>query len=126
MYLVSIVLLWYYFQYVLIVYILHDLSYIDCFGPSLSHGFIWSTTQVNETARMQCSEIRGVFWSGLYASRKCLNDGVWDEVDMSQCTIKNSDELPFIVYSLYLEMPEHINSSFLTLNQVHNYVLEMK
>ena len=100
--------------------ILHDLSDIDCLGPSLSHGFIWSTTQVNETARMQCSEISTVFWPGLYATRECLSGGVWDEVDMSQCTIKNSDGMPFIVYSLYLEMPEHINNSFLALNQVHS------
>ena len=79
---------------------------------------VWSTTQVNATARMQCSEISELFWSGLNATRKCLDGGVWDEVDMSQCTIKDTDEIPFIVYSAYLQIPEHINSSISTLSQV--------
>ena len=88
----------------------------------MSHGLIWSTTQVDETARIQCSKISGVFWPDLYATRKCLDDGVWDEVDMSQCTIKDSDEMPLIVYSTYLQIPEHIiNGSILTLNQVSSY-----
>ena len=68
---------------------------------------------------MQCSEISELFWSGLNATRKCLDGGVWDEVDMSQCTIKDTDEIPFIVYSTYLQIPEHINnSSTSTVNQV--------
>ena len=93
--------------------------HIVCLGPSLSHGLVWSTTLVNETARMQCSGISELFWSGLNATRKCLDGGVWDEVDMSQCTIKDTDEIPFIVYSTYLQISEHINNSLITIvNQV--------
>ena len=82
------------------------IKFIVCLGPSLSHGFIWSTTQVNETARMQCSEISGVFWSGLYATRKCLNDGAWDEVDMSQCTMRDN-KTALIIYSTHLNITDN-------------------
>ena len=76
---------------------------------------------VNKTARIQCSEISGSFWTGLYATRKCLDGGVWDGVDVSQCTIKDTNEIPFIVYSTYLQLLD--NSSLSTLNQVNIFVI---
>ena len=69
---------------------------------------------MNETAKRQCFEISELFWSGLYATRKCLDGGIWDEVDMSQCTIKDNDNSSFIIYSIYLQTTENINSSILT------------
>ena len=96
-------------------------TFVVCIGPSLSHGLVWSTMDVNKTARIQCSEISRSFWTGLYATRKCLDGGVWDGVDVSQCTIKDTNEIPFIVYSTYLRILDNINSSISTLNQVANY-----
>ena len=78
---------------------------VVCLGPSISHGLVWSTTEVNKTARIQCSEISRSFWTGLYATRKCLDDGVWDAVDVSQCTIKE-DKLSFIIYSTLLNLTD--------------------
>ena len=85
-----------------------------CLGPSLSHGLAWSTTLVNETVRIQCSRISEIFWSGLDATRKCLDGGVWDEVDMSQCTMKN-DKSSLIIYSSHLNMSD---GSFLSESQI--------
>ena len=75
---------------------------------------------VNKTARIQCSKISGSFWTGLYATRKCLDGGVWDAVDVSQCTVKDTNKIAFIVYSTYLQLLDNINSSISTLNQVAN------
>ena len=49
------------------------LLFAVCLGPSLSYGLVWSTMNVNKTARIQFSEL---FWIGLYATRKCLDGGV--------------------------------------------------
>ena len=92
-----------------------------CLGPTLSHGLIWSTTPVNQTALIQCSEISESFWSGLYVTRKCLYGGVWDEVDVSQCTTKDTNKMPFIMYSTYLKMIENFNTSINTSEQVSFY-----
>ena len=69
---------------------------------------------MNETVRIQCSEISEIFWSGLNATRKCLDGGVWDEVDMSQCTMKN-DKSSLIMYSSHLNMSD---GSFLSESQI--------
>ena len=78
---------------------------------------MWSTTKVNEIARMLCSEISEVFWSGLYATRKCLDGGVWNDVDMSQCTLRNNRSA-LIIYSTHLNItnnglhdPSQINNA---------------
>ena len=54
---------------------------------------------------MQCSGISELFWSGLNATRKCLDGGAWDEVDMSQCTMKNNQS-SLITYSTHLNMSD--------------------
>ena len=94
-----------------------------CLGPTLSHGLIWSTTPVNQTALIQCSEINESFWSDLYVTRKCLDGGVWDEVDVSQCTTKDTNKMPFIMYSTYLTTLENLNTSGYTLKQVSLYMI---
>ena len=93
--------------------------FLVCLGPTLSHGLIWSTTPVNQTALIQCSEISTSFWSGLYVTRKCLDGGVWDEVDVSQCTINYTNKMPFIIYSTY----ENDNSSIYNLDQVSLHMI---
>ena len=60
--------------------------------------------------QLECSVLGLVNHSGLVLARKCLDGGVWDKVDMSHCTIKDTDGIPFIVYSTYLQMPANISS----------------
>lgn len=76
---------------------------------------MWSTTKVNETARIQCSEISELFWSSsdLYVTRNCVDGGVWGEVDMSQCTMKNNRS-SLIIYSTYLNMADTNFSNYLS------------
>ncbi|XP_065913056.1 uncharacterized protein [Dysidea avara] len=77
-----------------------------CHGPTLSHGLLWPATAVNDTAMLQCSDANNqLFTLGPYVTRKCLEsfsgeEGVWDDVDTSNCT--TSTNLPFVVYSTYL------------------------
>ena len=98
---------------------------ILCSCRSLSHGLVWSTIQVNETARMQCSEISELFWSGPYATRRCLDGGVWDEVDMSQCTMKN-DRSSLIIYSTHLNMTNNgFHSESQITNEVFSYIIHI-
>ena len=91
---------------------------VVCIGPSLSHGLVWPTTEVNETARIQCHEINEAFWTGLYVTRKCLDDGIWGNVDTSQCTIK-SNRSSFIIYSTSLNMTD---GSYSTSSQINTEV----
>jgi len=78
---------------------------------------------------LQCSEINpSVFRFGPYAIRKCLDsfgidEGEWDEVDISNCTTRSS--LPLVVYSTYLltEIDEDITQSMSQIkNEVCTYI----
>lgn len=70
---------------------------------------------------MECYEIDELFWTGLYATRNCLEGGVWDEVDMSQCTVKN-DRSSLIAYSTYLNMTD---GSFKSLSEITTEVFDL-
>ena len=79
---------------------------IACHGPTLSRGLLWPTTAVNDTAMLPCSEINpSTFRVGPNATRRCLessdiNEGEWDEVDITNCTTRSTQSL--LVYSTYL------------------------
>ena len=94
---------------------------VVCIGPSLSHGLVWPTTEVNETARIQCNEINEAFWTGPNATRKCLDHGIWDNVDVSQCTIMNNGS-SFIIYSTSLNMTD---GSYITPTQIKTEVVKV-
>ena len=77
---------------------------------------------------LQCSEINpSTFRAGPYATRKCLdysdiNEGLWDEVDITNCTTR-SDQ-PLVTYSTYLltESNEDITQNITIIeNEVHYY-----
>ena len=88
---------------------------------------LWPTTAVNDTAMLQCSEINpSTFRVGPYATRRCLdssddiNEGEWDEVDITNCTTRSSQSL--VVYSTYLlvDINEDISQNIMQIkNEVH-------
>ena len=67
---------------------------------------MWPVTAVNDTAMLLCSDINpSTFRFGLYATRRCVepldgDEGIWDEVDITNCTTRS--DLPLVVYSTYL------------------------
>lgn len=92
--------------FVLAIIIYPSSYYAACHGPTLSRGLLWPVTAVNDTAMLQCSEINpSTFRFGPYATRKCLrssnsDEGIWDEVDITNCTTRS--DLSLVVYSTYL------------------------
>lgn len=73
-----------------------------CVWPRLSYGLIWPNTTLNQVVEQDCSDIHQLFWPGPKATRRCMNNGKWGNVDIRQCTVKNGSSL--ILFSTYLEM----------------------
>ena len=94
----------------------------------MSRGLLWPPTAVNDTAMIQCSEINpSTFRAGPYATRKCLeysdvNEGLWDEVDITNCTTRS--DLPLVTYATYLvtQINEDITQNITMIeNEVTSY-----
>jgi len=73
---------------------------IVCLGPNISYGLVWNTTAASTTIDQSCSNIHQVFWHGPKATRKCLDNGRWSNVDITQCTVR--ERSPLILFSVYL------------------------
>ena len=68
----------------------------------LSYGNLWPSIESNEVARVFCSDITPLFGFGPYATRRCRENGTWERVDTSQCTIRPTQQHYVIVlYSIY-------------------------
>jgi len=76
----------------------------------LSYGISWLHTTVNEVARMRCAHIHPSFGYGPAVTRQCLDGGVWDTPDMSQCSI-GVNANPLIIFSTFLETTDAQNTA---------------
>lgn len=69
---------------------------------SLSYGVLWPVTEANEVASVFCSDIIPTFGFGPYATRRCRENGTWDTVDTSQCSVRPTQQYTIILYSTYV------------------------
>ena len=67
----------------------------------LSYGILWPIIEANEVARVFCSDITPLFGFGPYATRRCRENGTWERVDTSQCSIRSTQRYVIILYSTY-------------------------
>jgi len=74
--------------------------------PSISGGLVWGGQSAGRTSVHRCSNLHSVFSSGLTVSRKCTDDGVWEDVNFSGCTMKHSTNPKMIIVD-QAELPDY-------------------
>ena len=72
---------------------------VVCSGPDLSYGLVWDTTAASTTVNQDCHNIHQIFWRGPKATRRCLDNGKWSNVDITQCIVRERSSL--ILFSVY-------------------------
>ena len=85
----------------------------------LSYGILWPIIEANQIARMFCSDINPLFGFGPYATRRCRENGTWERVDTSQCSIRPTQRhVIIILYSTYAMFNESAVTSSPEIEQV--------
>ena len=69
-------------------------------------GIQWQWTLENTIAYKPCSEAGSMFRVGPQASRRCNEEGYWEEADLTSCTIAAVED-PFLLVWFVIEADEY-------------------
>jgi hypothetical protein len=64
----------------------------DC-PQEYSNGVLWMQTTPGVVSSVSCASISDRFVNGLYVTRKCSNEGNWDEANFADCLLKEESTL---------------------------------
>ena len=66
----------------------------------------WPWTLEDTTVSRPCSEAGSMFRAGPKASRRCNNQGEWEEADLTSCTIAEIED-PFVLVWFVIDADTH-------------------
>ena len=68
-------------------------------------GFLWPRTIEGSSVTLQCSNASPRFRRGVSTTRFCLDQGIWESIDISPCTLVDNAD-PFLLLWLTLDFDE--------------------
>ena len=69
-------------------------------------GIWWPQTLRDFIVTRPCNNASSRFRTGPMASRKCSNEGEWEEADLTPCTIRNVED-PFLLVWFVIDAEKH-------------------
>ena len=71
----------------------------------VNRGIQWQWTLEGNTVSRPCREAGSMFRAGPQASRRCNDQGEWEEADLTSCTLTEIEE-PFLLLWFVIEADE--------------------
>ena len=80
--------------------------YIGRCPVEVNGGIQWQWTLEGTTVSKPCSDAGSMFRTGPRGSRRCNEEGEWDEADLTSCTLAEIEE-PFLLVWFVIEVEEY-------------------
>ena len=74
----------------------------------VNSGIQWPRTLEGNRASRPCTEAGSMFRAGPKASRRCNDQGLWDEADLTSCTIADIED-PFLLVWFVIDANQYTN-----------------